>query len=105
VVVVDCEYNMAGMDPLDVYNRTIALVESLRTRRPDIPVILLEGHEAGQEWLLPSVRLEHNRTKEAYRRAYEAPPPFVKSDVIVNIAVCSACALCQCEFNTSCQHE
>ena len=55
IVVVDCEYNMDGEAPLDVYNSTVVFVSSLRKRRPDIPVLLLEGHEAGQEWLLPAV--------------------------------------------------
>ena len=76
VVVIDCEFNMAGMDPLLVYNRTIDFVRSLRPppRARSVaqlpPVLLLEGHDHGQAWISPSASLHQNATREAYRRAY-----------------------------------
>ena len=70
IMVVDCEFNMAGMDPLEIANRTRVFLRDQRARRPDIPVLLLEGHDHGSAWINARARAQHNHTREAYRRAY-----------------------------------
>ena len=71
IMVVDCEFNMAGaLGPLETFNRTLVFLGAQRRRRPDIPVLLLEGHDHGSAWINAAARSEHNATREAYRRAY-----------------------------------
>ena len=70
IMVVDCEMNMMGLDPLEVYNRSIVFLTAQREKRPDIPVLFLEGHNHGSAWINEKMRLMHNHTREAYRRAY-----------------------------------
>jgi hypothetical protein len=62
--------NMAGMDPPAILNRTRVFLRAQRARRPDIPVLLLEGHDHGSAWINARARAQHNYTREAYRRAY-----------------------------------
>lgn len=70
IMVVDCEMNMMGIDPVEVYNRSVIFMKAQRERRPDIPVLFLEGHNHGSAWINEHMRLLHNHTREAYRRAY-----------------------------------
>ena len=88
LVVLDCEFNMAGLDPVEVFNRTVAFVKSLRpppsgsvhsgtggsvrTRGKLPPVLLLEGHDHGQAWISAAAAAHQNATREAFRRAYNA---------------------------------
>ena len=74
IMVVDCEFNMAvRLQAEESFNRTLVFMRAQRQRRPDVPILFLEGHDHGSAWISPSARSIHNRTREAYRRAYNQP--------------------------------
>ena len=71
VVVIDCEYNMDNLNmPVETYNRTLVFIRALKAKRPDMPVLLIEGHDHARAWISPPTALQQNQTREAYRRAY-----------------------------------
>lgn len=71
IVVIDCEYNMDGRcSPMETFNRTLVFIRSLKAKRPEMPVLLIEGHDHARAWISPPTALQQNQTREAYRRAY-----------------------------------
>ena len=71
VVVIDCEYNMDHRySPVETLNRTLVFIRSLKAKRPEVPVLLIEGHDHARAWISPPTALQQNQTREAYRRAY-----------------------------------
>ena len=46
VVVIDCQYNMDNLhDPVETLNRTLVFIRALKAKRPELPVLLIEGHD------------------------------------------------------------
>ena len=71
VVVIDCEYNMDKLcSPAETLNRTLVFIRALKAKRPETPVLLIEGHDHARAWISPPTALQQNQTREAYRRAY-----------------------------------
>jgi hypothetical protein len=61
---------MDHYDPDWVLNQTLSFITSLRERAPRTPILLIEGHDHTAAWLQPGVAEVQNRTREAYRKAY-----------------------------------
>lgn len=51
VFVIDCLWNM---DPTLITNNTVPIVQYLRQRRPNTPIVLAAGTRAGKYWFSPS---------------------------------------------------
>ena len=56
--------------PAETLQRTLVFIRALKAKRPDVPVLLLEGHDHARAWISPPTALQQNQTREAYRRAY-----------------------------------
>lgn len=51
-------------------NRTLVFIRSLKAAKPEMPVLLIEGHDHARAWISPPTAEIQNQTREAYRRAY-----------------------------------
>lgn len=64
IAILDPHYNVESLPPDELFNRTLAFVSDMLRRKPDKPILLLEGHAS------PNRPLEWNATAETLRRAY-----------------------------------
>eukprot|EP00035_Acanthoeca_spectabilis_P007412 m.136418 g.136418 ORF g.136418 m.136418 type:complete len:830 (-) comp13943_c0_seq1:293-2782(-) len=68
LVVVDCNYNMAGSD---IEAAAIALVKQLRAEwSPTKPVVLAEGPDNGAKWIVPTMEATQQARRAALSAAY-----------------------------------
>ena len=68
--VLDCEFNMDRFSSEEVKNRTLAFVRQLHAARPTTPVVISEGHPAGDRWVAAGVFQRQNATRAGYRLAF-----------------------------------
>ncbi|HLT61184.1 MAG TPA: SGNH/GDSL hydrolase family protein [Microlunatus sp.] len=66
--IVDC---LPNMSPELVAERTEPFVETLRERRPDDPVLLVEDRTNAGSWARSTQREQHEGRRSAYRAAYQ----------------------------------
>ena len=69
VYVIDCLPNLKAAL---VRQRTRPLVEIIRQRRPDTPILLVEDRTYGDAFLVPSRKQRNDSSRAALRAAYEA---------------------------------
>ena len=68
LLILDCEFNMQNIPPESVLCATMDFIRTLRKTLPDTPILLTEGHDHTQDWLIPSSK--QNLTRNAYRTAF-----------------------------------
>ena len=64
IAIVDPHYNVDHLIPSVVYNRTVVFISELLRRKPDSPVLLVEGHPS------PTDPEKWNLTASAFRLAF-----------------------------------
>jgi hypothetical protein len=69
VYVIDCLPNMIGSE---VAERTVPLVNQLRTAHPDTPILLVEDRTYANTPFLPLRQQRHRESRAAFRAAYES---------------------------------
>src|SRR5207248_2585648 len=69
IFVLDC---LANMGAVDVVQRTTAVVNLLREKRPDTPILILEERQWADAALLPQRAKNHEDRCRELRQAYDA---------------------------------
>ena len=57
-----------SLSQVETLNRTLVFIRALKAKRPEMPVLLIEGHDHARAWISPPTALQQNQTREAYRR-------------------------------------
>ena len=68
VFVLDC---LPNLGPEQVAERTIPLVEILRSKRPEVPIVLIEDRTNPNAPFLPARKAHHDGNHRAFRECYE----------------------------------
>lgn len=68
VYVIDCLPNMVAAE---VAERAEPLVRTLRSARPDTPIVLVEDRTYANTWIIPGKQDRHDQSRAALRRAYD----------------------------------
>lgn len=68
VYCIDC---LPNMQAADVAARTEPFVRSLRQRKPQVPIVLVEDRTYTNAWILPERRQRNDTSRQAFRAAYE----------------------------------
>lgn len=68
VYCIDC---LPNMQAADVTARTEPFVHSLRQRKPEVPIVLVEDRTYTDAWILPERRQRNDTSRQAFRAAYE----------------------------------
>ncbi|QNE22645.1 hypothetical protein F1D05_38045 [Kribbella qitaiheensis] len=69
VYVVDC---LPNMDADQVTERALPFIRELRSRRPDVPVLLIEDRTYANAWARPAMQDHHRTNRAALAEAYRA---------------------------------
>lgn len=69
VYVIDC---LPNMNPAQVREKCVPLVQQLRTAKPGIPIVLVEDRRYTNEWITPQKKKFHDDNHAALREAYAA---------------------------------
>jgi hypothetical protein len=67
--VIDC---LPNMQPAQVREKCVPLVQQLRAARPDTPILLVEDRRFTNEWITPAKKKFHDENHAALREAYAA---------------------------------
>jgi hypothetical protein len=65
--VIDC---LPNMQPAQVREKCVPLVQQLRAARPDTPIILVEDRRFTNDWITPAKKKFHDENHAALREAY-----------------------------------
>ncbi len=68
VYVIDC---LPNMQPAQVTEKCIPLVQQLRAAQPDVPIVLVEDRRNTNAWITPAREQFHTENHAALRAAYE----------------------------------
>ncbi len=68
VYVIDC---LPNMQPAQVTEKCIPLVQQLRAAKPDVPIVLVEDRRNTNDWITPVRQQFHTENHAALRAAYE----------------------------------
>lgn len=68
VFVIDC---LPNMQPGDVAQRCVPLVQQLREAHPETPIVLVEDRRNTNDWILPARQKHHTANHAALRSAYQ----------------------------------
>lgn len=66
--VIDC---LPNMQPKDVEEKCVPLVQMLREAKSDTPIILVEDRRFTNDWITPAKREFHTKNHQALRQAYD----------------------------------
>ncbi len=69
VYVVDC---LPNMDAEQITERALPFVRELRSRRPDVPVLLIEDRTYANAWARPEMQDRHRTSRAALAEAHRA---------------------------------
>jgi lysophospholipase L1-like esterase len=69
VFLIDC---LPNMSPAQVAERTGPLVQQLREKHEETPILLVEDRSFGNAWFVPGRADEHVRRRQALRDAFAA---------------------------------
>jgi hypothetical protein len=67
--VIDC---LPNMQPVQVREKCVPLVQQLRAGRPDTPILLVEDRRFTNEWITPAKKKFHDENHAALREAFAA---------------------------------
>jgi hypothetical protein len=67
--VIDC---LPNMQPAQVREKCVPLVQQLRAGRPDTPILLVEDRRFTNEWITPAKKKFHDENHAALREAFAA---------------------------------
>jgi hypothetical protein len=68
-VVMDCLPNMQQDTPGAVSNATIAVLNVLEAKFPNVPILIIEGHEYTNNWIKTEQKINQRALAEAQRSA------------------------------------
>ncbi|MEZ6081616.1 MAG: SGNH/GDSL hydrolase family protein [Pirellulaceae bacterium] len=66
--VIDC---LPNMQPSQVTEKCVPLVQQLRAAQPDVPIVLVEDRRNTNDWITPARQQFHTENHAALRAAYE----------------------------------
>lgn len=69
VFVIDC---LPNMNPAQVREKTVPLVQQLRAAKPDTPIVLVEDRRYTNDWITPQKKKFHDDNHAALREAFAA---------------------------------
>lgn len=76
--VIDC---LPNMNAAMVQQRCVPLIKQLRTKKPNIPIILVEDRRNTNSWILPARDAHHTANHAALKQAFEQ----LQADGVANL--------------------